>query len=148
MKKKGYTLVELVAVIGILSILLGSGFTIVKTIDHMKAEVELEDIVYKVMNILSYSKAYCRKNYYEGYVKIGTTEKKIIFLYIKNGKEVIDKTIKIPKDITVKCDINSIKIGNDGFIKNSCTIEIHHKGNTYHITVAVGLDTITFKGKV
>lgn len=148
MKKKGYTLIELVAVIAIITILLGSGFTIVKTIEHMKAEVQLEDIIYEVMDILTYAKAYCRKNYCIGEIVMDESEKEIIFQYVdKNdiNKKIIGKREVVPHDIGISNNFASklIKIDDDGFITGGGTITIRYKGSINQLTVAVGNDLIT-----
>lgn len=148
MKKKGYTLIEIVAVIAIITILLGSGFTIVKTIEHMKAEVEVEDIIYEIMDILTYAKAYCRKNYCRGEIVIDKSKKEIIFQYVdKNNinKKIIGRKEGVPNDVEISNNFTSnlIKIDDDGFITGGGTITIVYKGTINQLTVAVGNDLIT-----
>lgn len=148
-KKRGYTLIELVAVIAILAILLGSGFTIVKMLNNIKNEVELESSVYEVNNILSYAKAYCRKNFCEGEILIDTAENSILFQYKVDGnKKVLVKSEKLPGNIKIsapKINMNIINISNMGYLKNAGTILINSGVNQKSITIAVGNDFINAK---
>lgn len=142
MKKKGYTLVELIAVITILIILLGSGFTIIKMLTHLKDEVEVEDAIYEVNNILSYAKAYARKEKCELIIGIDGAGNKIN-LY-KSTKLINQKSIN--NSFVVTTNINGgIKINEDGYIKKAGTISIKANKKLYLITIAVGNDLITVK---
>lgn len=146
-RKKGYTLIELVAVIAILAILLGSGFTMVGILKKMKSEVELESAVYEVSSILSYAKAYCRKNSYEGVVVIDVVRNSIIFKYkVGNTSSVTVKSENLPNNIKIfSYGINIIDVSNVGYLKNAGTILINSGRKQKHITIAVGNDLITVK---
>lgn len=151
MKKKGYTLIELVVVMAILSILLGSGFAIIKTLKHIKSQVEVEDAIYEVHSILSYAKTYCRKNLCDGEVIIDTVENSIGFKYRdKNNinNKLVGKSEKFPDNIKISANfkpINLVNVSDMGYLKNSGTIFINDGEKQYKITIAVGNDTVTVK---
>lgn len=148
-RKKGYTLIELVAVMAILIILLGSGFTVVNMLNNIKNEVELESSVYEVNNILSYAKAYCRKNFHEGEIVIDTVKNSIIFQYKAEGnRKILVKSEKFPGNTKIsapKINMNIINISNMGYLKNAGTILISSGIKQKKITIAVGNDFITTK---
>lgn len=151
MKKKGYTLIELVVVMAILVILLGSGFTIINILKNIKSEVEVEDEIYEVHSILSYAKAYCRKNLCDGEVVIDTVKNSIVFKYRdKNNinNKLVGKSEKFPENIKISANfkpINLVNVSNMGYLKNSGTIFINDGEKQYKITIAVGNDIVTFK---
>lgn len=145
MKKKGYTLIELVAVIGILAILLSSGLTVVKMLTHLKEELETEDVIYEVNNILSYAKSYARKEKCGLIIKFDSANS-VINLY-KNTTLITKKKINSQFKITTNID-KGINITEDGYIKKSGTISIEVNGKLYIITIAVGNDLITVKDAI
>ncbi|MGL5354642.1 MAG: type II secretion system protein, partial [Clostridium sp.] len=106
MKKRGYTLIELVAVMAILSILLGSGFTIVSIMRNLKNEVEFDYSIGEISNILSYGKAYCRKNNTSGEIIIDSVGNTISF---KNNRTIV-RIAEIKGESTISTSINGSNI--------------------------------------
>lgn len=149
-RTKGYTLIELIAVMAILAILLGSGFTIINMINNLKNEVELESAVYEVSSILSYAKAYCRKNSYEGEILIDSAKNSIMFNHKseRNNKVLVqNKKISNNTKIAFSANIMSINIDNMGYLKDAGAILISDGVYWVKITVAVGNDIITIQDK-
>lgn len=149
MKNRGYTLIELIAVISIILILLGGGFTVINMLDSIKRQVELEDAVYEVNSILSYAKAHCRKNYSGGSVVIDTVNNTIAFkardennvsVYIK--KDVLPSSVKITAP-TIEGSL--IDVSNKGYLNKAGTILITSKNETRKISISVGNDHIWIK---
>ena len=149
-RRKGYTLIELVAVMAILAILLGSGVTIVQMLNNIKNEVELESAAYEVSSILSYAKAYCRKNSYEGEILIDSAKNSIMFNHKseRNNKVLVqNKKISNNTKIAFSADIMSINIDNKGYLKDAGSILINGGDYQVKITIAVGHDLITIQDK-
>jgi len=149
-RTKGYTLIELIAVMAILAILLGGGFTIVKMLNNLKNEVELESAVYDVSSILSYAKAYCRKNSYEGEILIDSAKNSIMFNHKseRNNKVLVqNKKISNNTKVAFSTGIMSINIDDKGYLKNAGSILINGENHQVKITIAVGHDLITIQDK-
>lgn len=144
MMKRGYTLIELIAVMSILAILLGSGFTIVSIVSALKIEVEFEDDIGEISSILSYGKAYCRKNNTSGEIIIDTAGKKVSF---RDTKKII-KTADLSEIVRVTFNGTSssiININEEGYLKKACNIEVKNGKKRKVITIAVGADKVTVK---
>lgn len=147
MKKKGYTLIELIVVMAILSILLGCGFTMIYTLNKIKKEVELEDAVYRVHSLLSYAKSYCRKNFTEGIIVIDEVNNSIIFQYRISNRDIIERTENFSSDIEVKKNVgeNKILVSDKGYLNTAGSIDIKSGERKYKITISVGIDDINIK---
>lgn len=146
MKKKGYTLIELIVVIAIMIILMGSGFSVISSLNYIKNDVEAENALYEVYNLLSYAKAYCRLNFYEGEIIIDTNKNTIQFVYrdpININKKNIVKTEKFTRNIEIHTNFIKpvIEVSNNGYLKKSGTIFITNGKKQRNITIAVGNDT-------
>ncbi|MGL5085498.1 MAG: type II secretion system protein [Clostridium sp.] len=146
MKKKGYTLIELIAVMSILAILLGSGFTIVSVMRQLKEDAEFQCVVGEISSILSYGKSYCRKYRTDGEITIDTYANKITF---RNTKLII-KSVKLPDKVVVAVrGVNStiINVNEEGYLKKACNIEVTYGKRQKVITIAVGVDKVTVKSE-
>ena len=149
--KKGYTLIELIVVLSIMAI-----FSSMVVINIVKVKERLEYIEFKnleaeVKSLLSFGKAYCRKNKVPGQIIIGSDRKTIKFI-VTDRYSAITKVINLGNDIEVgsnfkisenlKQDANNIS--DEGFIKSAGTITITNgnKTKSIDITISVGSDII------
>lgn len=149
--KKGYTLIELIVVLSIIAI-----FSSIVVVNIVKVKERLEDIEFKnleveVKSLLSFGKAYCRKNKVPGQIIIGS-DRKIIKFVVTDRYSPITKVINLDNDIEVgsnlrvsenlKQDANNIS--DEGFIKSAGTITITNSSKTKRIdiTISVGNDII------
>ena len=147
MKKKGYTLIELIVVMAILSILFGCGFTMINTLNKIKKEVELEDAVYRVHSLLSYAKSSCRKKFIEGIILIDQVDNTISFQYRINNKDIIERTETFSNNIKVRKNVgeNKISVSDKGYLNTAGSIDIESGERKYKITISVGIDDINIK---
>ncbi len=149
--KKGYTIIELIVVLSIITI-----FSSIVIINVGKVKERLDDIEFKnveaeVKSLLSFGKAYCRKNKVPGQIIIGLDRKTIKFavtgslspitrvINLENGIEV-GSNLKVSENL--KQDANNIS--DEGFIKSAGTITITNKSKSksIDITISVGNDII------
>lgn len=150
MRKKGYTLIEVITVIAIMIILIGSGFSIVSSLKYIKNDVEAENSIYEIYNILSYSKAYCRRNYCEGKIIIDVTKNSIVFKRKSEGpifKEVIVKNEDLPSNITISSNFRAgiINVSNVGYLNNAGTIRVYDGKKYREVSISVGNDSVNIK---
>lgn len=134
----------------IMIILIGSGFTIITSVKHIKNDVEVENVVYEIYNVLSYAKAYCRRNFCEGKIIIDVEKNSIIFKYREGGNsytEVTVKNEKFPSNIKISSNFRAgtINVSNLGYLKNSGTILIKYGKKYKEISIAVGNDITNIK---
>lgn len=145
MKKKGYTLIELIAVMAIMIILIGSGFTIISSLKYIKDDVEIDNVIYEIYDVLSYAKAYCRRNFQEGEVLIDTQKRTIQFRYIDNSSSIKTNIIreeKFPKyvDVHTNPGFFKIEVSDLGYLKKAGSIFVSIGKKEKIITIAVGND--------
>jgi len=148
--KKGYTLIELIIVLSIIAVISSiATINIVKFKEKMEI-IELNSVANEVKSLLSFGKAYCRKNKVSGQILVGKNRKTITF-EVTNNEFPITKTIRLNKDIEVgsnfKVSSSSTSDNNnityEGYIKSAGTITLTHKSNKrINITVSVGNDII------
>lgn len=151
--KKGYTLIELIIVISIISVI--SSITIINVVKvKEKMEmIEFNNVSNEIKALLSFGKAYCRRNKVPGQILIGLDRKTITF-EVTNQEHPITKTMILSKNIEVGSNFiisssitsNNNNITDEGFIKSAGTIVLTHKSNKkIEITISVGNDIIRNK---
>ncbi|MGG7058670.1 pilus assembly FimT family protein [Clostridium nigeriense] len=148
--KKGYTLIELIIVLSIIAVISSiTTINIVKFKEKMEI-IEFNSVANEVKSLLSFGKAYCRKNKVSGQILVGNNRKTITF-EVTNKDFPITKTIKLNKDIEVGSNFkvsssitsDNNNITDEGYIKSAGTITLTHKSNKrINITVSVGNDII------
>lgn len=146
-KKTGFTIIELIVVIFIITIVITGGLGMIASFQKIREKENINNAIYEVVDTLSYAKAYCRKNSREGVVGINTKEDFIDFSFDRYNYKF--KKVYMPKDIKLVSNFTSgtkIKISKDGYINNSGSIEVRYKKKTVAtITVSVGNDIINIK---
>lgn len=148
--KKGYTLIELIIVLSIIAVISSiATINIVKFKEKMEI-IEFNSVANEVKSLLSFGKAYCRKNKVSGQILVGKNRKTITF-EVTNNEFPITKTIRLNKDIEVGSNFkvsssitsDNNNITDEGYIKSAGTITLTHKSNKrINITVSVGNDII------
>ena len=90
--KRGYTLIELVLVLAIITILMLPTLNISKSYREAIRRVKGKSIINEISNLISYSKYYCRHYDSYGLIEVNSNEGKITFKDT-SGKRKIIKTI-------------------------------------------------------
>ena len=143
MKKDGFTLIETMVSIFILTILLSVGISQSKFGNNLEHGMEKAAYVYEIQNLLSYGKAVCREKNKYGKIVIDSSRNEIRFI---EGWDNIEKIIKLPEEIIIINRYKSISITSDGKIAQGFTIELIDKyREKQDITISVGVDLITIK---
>jgi prepilin-type N-terminal cleavage/methylation domain-containing protein len=143
MKKYGFTLIETVISIFILTILISVGLSESKFGNNLAYVMEKTAYVYEIQNILSYGKAVCKEKNKYGKIVIDSSKNEIRFI---EGWDNIEKIVKLPAEIIIINKYKSIQITSEGKIAQGITIELIDKyREKQDITIGVGVDLITIK---
>ena len=145
MKKCGFTLIETVVSIFILSILFSVGLSLSKLRSGLSSDMGNTAYVYEIQNLLSYGKAVCMEKNKSGKIVVACNENKIYFIDVRENAES-KKTVDLPKEIRILSKIESMKIDGDGKITQGNTITLlDNYGERQDITIGVGVDLIVIK---
>lgn len=145
MKKKGFTLIEVIVVISIITTLFGYSLINFKSFSNVGNDVDVQLFGNTMMNFIVNSKKYCRDKNVSGY---------IYFITSKNTAQLCSNTnilnsVKLPEsfsDLSVNLKESKIFIDNKGFTGDACTIRFRdRKGGMHYITVCVGSSDVEFK---
>lgn len=143
--KKGYTLIEILVVVFIISILSSITYLSVYSYKNMKNDIELVACENTVLSIIDNGKQYCRENERSGYVIFDVVRNEVAF-YCQNRK--VD-FLKLPKGIkidSVNINQNRIDIDKFGIAGDAGTIVLLDSNNKYYdITVNVGAGYVEVK---
>lgn len=89
MKKKGFTLIEVIASLSIILIIFSLTLSVKDIYSTISNDIESKSALYDVENLLSYSKAYCKKNKKSGEIQIDNIRNRILFE--KDGLTTVKK---------------------------------------------------------
>ena len=143
MKKYGFTLIETVVSIFIITILFSVGISLSKFGSNLSHDMENTAYVYEIQNLLSYGKAVCMEKNKYGKITVKSSENKLRFI---EGWDNIEKIINLPKEIKIISNDISVLITPDGRISQGNTIKLIDKyGQRQDITIGVGVDLIVIK---
>ncbi|WP_160688831.1 prepilin-type N-terminal cleavage/methylation domain-containing protein [Clostridium sp. C2-6-12] len=143
MKKEGFTLIEIIVSIFILTILFSVGTSLNKFAFKLSNNMKTTAYVYEIQNILSYGKAVCREKNKYGKITIDPMKNQIRFV---EGTDKIEKVLKIPMDISMDGKYRNILIRPNGKISNGTSIVlIDNYRERQTVTVRVGVDCINIK---
>lgn len=146
MKRKGFTLIETMVSLFILSILFSIGITLNKFAIKLSNNMANTACVYEIQNILSYGKAVCREKNKYGKITIDPKTNQIRFVQGADKDDKIEKILNIPKDFSMDGKYRSILITPKGKISKGTSIElIDNSKKRQIITVGVGVDYIDLK---
>jgi prepilin-type N-terminal cleavage/methylation domain-containing protein len=143
MKKFGFTLIETMISICILTILFSIGISQSKFGNNLIHDIEKTDYIYEIQNLISYGKAMCREKNKYGEIIIDSRKNEIKFV---EGWDSIEKSIKLPKEVALIPKNKSMLIGPEGKIVQGNTITlVDNYKEKQDITISVGGDLITIK---
>lgn len=144
--KKGYTLIELIIVLSIMllfSSLASLGYNFYK---NSVEKIKLESTALDVRDLLSFSKAYCRKNEITGNILVASDRKSIYFTVDNKTKKVI----KLEDGLEIGSNFSGDNVVSEkGFITKAGTINIRsvYLNKSFELKVSVGNDIIRVNDK-
>lgn len=146
MKRKGFTLIETMVSLLILSILFSIGTSLNKFAINLSNNMGNTACVYEIQNVLSYGKAVCREKNKYGKITIDPRKNQIRFVEGADRDDKIEKILNMPSDLSMDGKYRSILITPKGKISKGTSIElIDNYRRKQIITVGVGVDYIDLK---
>ena len=143
MKRNGFTLIETIVSIFIITILFSVGISLSKFGSNLSHDMENTAYVYEIQNLLSYGKAVCMDQNKCGEITVKSNTNEIRFI---GGEGKIEKVINLPKEIKIISNDVCILITQSGKISKGDTIKLVDKyGEKQSITIGVGVDLIVIK---
>lgn len=146
MKKAGFTLIEVLIAMSIMTVIFGCSLINVKNCAAVGNRMEVEVFGNSLVNFIVASKKHCRDSDTGGY---------IYFLASKNTIQLscntsVVKKLKMPEgfsDLYINRAGSKIYIDNKGFTSDACTIRFKDKiGGPHYVTISVGTANVYFKG--
>lgn len=143
-KKNGFTIIELVMVIGIASILFSISLINFGGYNKLQNRIDVDIFSNSLINLINNSKEYCRDKKSGGYLYFDT-DKNVICLNCG-----VQKIYKLELPDKFKLNIvrpgNKIRIDNRGITEDACTIQYKDREKKMHcITMCVGTALVEFK---
>lgn len=143
MKKSGFTLIETIASLLILTILFSVVISLSKFGSNLSADMKNAEYVYEIQNLLSYGKSVCSEKNKYGKITVKSNKNEIRFI---EGWDNIEKIINLPPEIKIISNDISVLITPNGKISKGNTIKLIDKyGRRQDITIGVGVDLIVIK---
>lgn len=144
-KRRGFTVIELLLVLSIFSILLSFSLVNLSTFNNFKNKIDVDLTNNNILDFINKSKTYCRDKKGEGgYIYFDTRNNEITF---NVGLDEIFK-LKLPEGFVLNPvrDDNRIKIDNMGITEDACSIKFKdRKGEMHCITMCVGTAYVDIK---
>ena len=143
--QKGFTLLETIISIFILIII----FTTATSIGIMKKNIESDmnkdSDIYEIQNLMTLSKAQCRKENADGVVLIDKKNNELNFYSEKRMRSPLKK-ITLTSESDYLGNNSNMRLSNKGRFSNGTTIYVKNDNNQVSsITIGVGVDTIKIK---
>ena len=138
--RKGFTLIEIVLVLLIMSIIAGCSVISVAYYKTIKNKVDAEYYCNAIVSFINNSKSYCRENSCSATVTFDIARNEI---RLKNGINMINKLILSNKitlyEVNGRRINKDIVIDNKGFSNDACTIFLKDNNSIEHeISMRVG----------
>jgi prepilin-type N-terminal cleavage/methylation domain-containing protein len=149
-KRRGFTLIEIITVIGILSIFFSIGIVGIKTFKERYKQIEIKSFFYEMMDMLSYGKCYCVSNKISGNINF-IDNNDCLQVYVVADTKVV-KTIGLRKILKLKPFDNgeevkkiSLNINQSGYVEPTTIKLINESSEIFKITVQVGGNVMIVK---
>ena len=140
MKKKGFTLIEIVVVLAILAVLMPIGLKAYKYANDISVNLKKKSVLGEISELLSYAKYYCRSNDTAGRISI-TGNKEMTFRDDQNmsfyRKLILPEGLTFTTNYIVTCTSEGVLSANSIYIRSG-------NGHYYRISIAVGVDKVNF----
>lgn len=141
MKKKGYTLLELIVVLGILSVLFSISIKGIKD-NSIMDNIASKSLKNDIANLISFAKHYTYNTGNTGKIEINNISGEISFIDTKSEitKNII-ATVTLPTGYEFLETFN-IGVSNKGVVSGDSIIFKGLNGKYHEVTISVGIDYV------
>lgn len=136
-RKKGFTLLELIISMAIITLVFSLGLKGVRISEKIKNNIRANAAINEISDFLSYSKLYCDKNN-TSVIIYCKNNGKVEFRDVTNG---FAKKITLPIGFTFITNYN-INCSNNGVLAPGSMYIRDKYGEFYKLTISVGVDNI------
>nr|WP_254903552.1 prepilin-type N-terminal cleavage/methylation domain-containing protein [Clostridium tyrobutyricum] len=137
LKKSGFTLIELMIVISIISVIFSFSLIKFNGFNSLKDRIYVDELNNKILSFIVKSKMYCKDRDSSGYIRFDQNNNNII--YYNNLTRVYKMNLPEEFKLSINTEDNKVHINNDGMIQNAFSIKFQDgKGEMHCITVNVG----------
>lgn len=139
-RKKGFSLIELIIVLSMMSIMVPSIALLISFIQSSNEKAEIQYVNSTLLAFVARSRECCKYEESLGYIEVNKSKGRI---YLSINNEEVDG-FNLPKGFTiyypeVSGGNNIIAIDRDGYIKNAGKLRYKDKkGGTYYLSIGVG----------
>lgn len=145
MKNDGFTLIEVIVTMAILTVLFGYSFINISNYSKIVNKMEAESFTNTLLNFIISSKIYCKENNVNGYIYFVTNNDTVQL----NCNLKTIKKLKLPygfSNIHTNKNNNKISIDNLGYTGDACTIRFtDREGGLHCISICVGTANVELK---
>ena len=145
MSKKGFTLIEVIVAISIMTVFFGCGLLNLKNFSRIENNIDEQIFRNTLVDFIVNSKIYCRDNNINGYIYFVTSKNTAQFCC----STAVIKSVKLPanfSDLSVNRTGGKVFIDNKGFSRDACTIKFKDRnGGIHYLTICVGTSYVEFK---
>lgn len=137
LKKSGFTLIEIMIVISIISTIFSFSLIKIGGFSNLKNKIDVDEFDNEIINFIVKSKKYCRNKNSAGYIRFDTNNRDIA--YYNNLNRIYKISIPEKFSMNVNTSDNKIHINSRGIVQDACSIQFKDaKGYMHCITVNVG----------
>mgnify|MGYP000901812894 CR=1 FL=1 len=143
--KEGFTLIELIVVISLITTIFGCGFTGIRTYNNTRNNMDVQLFGNSLIEFIVNSKEYCRDGNISGCLFFNTGSSRVVFSSNTN----LIGSLSLPEGfggLSINLPDGRVVIDNKGFTPNACTISFRdRKGGIHYATICVGSSYAEFK---
>ncbi|MCT8976048.1 type II secretion system GspH family protein [Clostridium sp. CX1] len=147
-KNKGFTLIELVLVTGIISLLFTFSLVNLGGYRKITSKIDSEILSNSILNFINNSKEYCRDNEIRGHIYFNSDNNSLNNSMTLNcGSEQVNKLL-FPEGFVLEKERmpEEILIDSRGITASSCTIKFSDReGKIHEISMCVGTEYVDIK---